>query len=126
MKHYCKNCKICGETFLAEYPHTSVCSDECRAEMNRLRRYRMRTRAREKAMEHLPPCRICGNPVGKVWTGTRNSQSYYHTGCIVNLVKSVSGKRGTEEYKKAIKLARNHGMSKKGILAGLYDEEACR
>ena len=122
MKHYCKNCKICGETFLAEYPHTSVCSDECRAEMNRLRCMRMRTRAREKAMEHLPPCRICGKPVGKIWTGTRNSQSYYHTGCIVNLVKSVSGKRGTEEYKKAIKLARNHGMTKRDIMGGCYDD----
>ena len=121
-KRYSKSCSVCGETFLAEYPNTAVCSDECRAERNRRNTLRQRKRTREKAMEHLPPCRICGKPVGKVWTGTRNSQSYYHTGCIVNLVKSVSGKKGTEEYKKAIKLARNHGMTKRDIMGGYYDD----
>lgn len=121
-KRYSKSCSVCGEAFLAEYPNTAVCSDECRAERNRRNDLRQRKRIREKAMEHLPPCRICGKPVGKVWTGTRNSQSYYHTGCIVNLVKSVSGKRGTEEYKKAIKLARNHGMTKRDIMGGCYDD----
>lgn len=128
-----KNCTVCGKEFEARQSNFVYCSAECRrigrnkvhsvyVDKNKYKiRQRCRDRCREKAKQNLPPCRICGNPVPKEWTGTRYSQRFYHLECIVDQVRSLLDKRGTDEYRIAMKLADNHGISKKDILEGLYD-----
>lgn len=128
-----KNCTVCGKEFEARQSNFVYCSAECRrigrnrvhsryVERDKYKiRKRCRDRCREKSRQNLPPCRICGKPVPKEWTGTRYSQSFYHLDCIADKVKSLLNKRGTDEYREIMKLANNHGINKYDIMEGLYD-----
>ena len=121
MKEYVVYCKICNQKFISNHPALKVCSDECRMEREKRKRKKELDKKRKKSLKITVPCKICGKPVFKTWTGRIYSQSHYHENCIVEKCKKLLSKQGTDEYREVMKLASNHGITKRDILEGLYD-----
>lgn len=105
-----KQCKICGETFIAPHWNNTLCSDECR-KISRKNNYakwcdghkeRIKEYTQRKRKSGCFKCRICNKGI---YEGKRN----YHEECVVN--KAIEGimngqQRNSKKYKENIDVFR--------------------